>query len=393
MIGKKTIGLSQIVKNESHVIERMLNSILPFIDYITIVDTGSVDNTKEIIKKWCEYHKKDFSIYDMSFTNFAECRNYAMSIAKDKTDYSIWLDADEVFVIEDLKQLQSTTLDKDIYMVNTKLNNMKYTRNEIWNNKTDLHWIGPVHEYITHNDPEYKLTAEILKGGSVFVYSDGHSWNLDLSDKYYNQALKLEEYINTNKTTDMTRWTFFTAQSYMDSSINCVDKFEADERVRRAIYYYNKRTTMEGGYNEEVFFSKYKVADLFRDINAYWPEVLNKYLIASKIDPFRGEPYRKIVQYYIDRLEFQQALVYSTYAYHTYYEKNPYPMRLLYIEQGYYDWLCAYQHFICLTQCNKKKDGLDVLGALKVKYTKNKELFDSEPVFRDKMLANINKLL
>ncbi|MCC6127879.1 MAG: glycosyl transferase family 2, partial [Chlamydiae bacterium] len=50
----KTICLNMIVKNESAVIRRSLGSIKHKIDYWVIVDTGSSDDTKEII---CEYLK------------------------------------------------------------------------------------------------------------------------------------------------------------------------------------------------------------------------------------------------------------------------------------------------------------------------------------------------
>ena len=43
----KTLGLSMIVKNESHVILRVLTSISPIIDYWAIVDTGSTDGTQD----------------------------------------------------------------------------------------------------------------------------------------------------------------------------------------------------------------------------------------------------------------------------------------------------------------------------------------------------------
>ena len=46
------LAISQIVKNEAHVIERMLNSVKSIIDCAVFVDTGSTDNTQEIIKKW-----------------------------------------------------------------------------------------------------------------------------------------------------------------------------------------------------------------------------------------------------------------------------------------------------------------------------------------------------
>ena len=40
-----------IVKDESKVIKRCLDSVKPLIDYWVIVDTGSKDDTKKVIKR------------------------------------------------------------------------------------------------------------------------------------------------------------------------------------------------------------------------------------------------------------------------------------------------------------------------------------------------------
>ena len=44
------IALNMIVKNESKIIIRLLESVLPIVDSYCICDTGSTDDTKEIIK-------------------------------------------------------------------------------------------------------------------------------------------------------------------------------------------------------------------------------------------------------------------------------------------------------------------------------------------------------
>ena len=44
-----SLCLCMIVKNESAVITRCLRSVKPIIDYWVICDTGSSDNTKELI--------------------------------------------------------------------------------------------------------------------------------------------------------------------------------------------------------------------------------------------------------------------------------------------------------------------------------------------------------
>ena len=52
---QRALCLNMIVKNESHVIRRCLDSVRPFIDSWVIVDTGSTDGTEDIIRE----HLKD----------------------------------------------------------------------------------------------------------------------------------------------------------------------------------------------------------------------------------------------------------------------------------------------------------------------------------------------
>ena len=47
-----TICLNMIVKNESKIIFRLLETVLPIIDTYCICDTGSTDMTKELIKEF-----------------------------------------------------------------------------------------------------------------------------------------------------------------------------------------------------------------------------------------------------------------------------------------------------------------------------------------------------
>ena len=48
----QSICLNMIVKNESAIIRRLFDSVLPIIDTYCICDTGSTDNTKEIIDEY-----------------------------------------------------------------------------------------------------------------------------------------------------------------------------------------------------------------------------------------------------------------------------------------------------------------------------------------------------
>jgi tetratricopeptide (TPR) repeat protein len=83
-----TIALCIIVKNEERNLPRLLDSVKDCFDEIHVTDTGSTDRTIEIAKSYnCNVHHFDW-VFD-----FAAARNYAFSHAK--TDYILWLDADD----------------------------------------------------------------------------------------------------------------------------------------------------------------------------------------------------------------------------------------------------------------------------------------------------------
>jgi len=87
---KKTICLNMIVKNESKVITRCLESIKPILDYWVILDTGSTDGTQQIIKNFM----KDIpgELHEDAFVNFEYSRNKALDFAKGKADYVLFID-------------------------------------------------------------------------------------------------------------------------------------------------------------------------------------------------------------------------------------------------------------------------------------------------------------
>lgn len=93
------ISLCMIVKDEEKVLGRCLQSVQDIVDQIIIVDTGSIDKTKDIAK---EYNAE---IYEFQWVDdFSKARNYAFSKAKE--DFILWLDADDVIMETDARKLQ-----------------------------------------------------------------------------------------------------------------------------------------------------------------------------------------------------------------------------------------------------------------------------------------------
>jgi glycosyltransferase involved in cell wall biosynthesis len=69
------LTLAMIVKNEAPNIERCLESVAPYIDYYVIADTGSSDNTKEIIKNFFDKKGIPGEILDHEWQDFGTNRS------------------------------------------------------------------------------------------------------------------------------------------------------------------------------------------------------------------------------------------------------------------------------------------------------------------------------
>ena len=63
--------LCMIVKNESKIIERCLNSVKPLIDYVCIIDTGSTDDTVDVINNWMKSNGVDGQVVFEPWKDFA----------------------------------------------------------------------------------------------------------------------------------------------------------------------------------------------------------------------------------------------------------------------------------------------------------------------------------
>jgi glycosyltransferase involved in cell wall biosynthesis len=366
------LGLSQIVKNEAHVIERMLNTIKSIVDCVVIVDTGSTDNTKEVIQKWSQDTGIPAFIFDRQFDNFENCRNYAMEMIKDKAEYAFWLDADEQMEI--LPSFNKNKLDKDLYMFNTFIGNMKYTRNECWKTDLPFRWYGPVHEFIVCD--QQNITSALMEGINVKVQMDGGSWKGNIPDKYKKHSTILEDYID-NKDRN-ARWVFYTAQSYHDSASIPDNRFENEERFRRALKYYRERVTRFDGYEEERYYSQLRIGSIMKMLEEPWSDCMVELLKAYSMDPMRAESIKIIIDHYLSIGEWHLAFLYSKFAKVNFHGKNPYPNRLLFVDEGLYQWRILEVHAAACFYTGRKDEAAATFKELQDVMKKSPHLFNPD---------------
>ena len=153
MHNDKSICLNMIVKNESHIIASTLENLCSYIDfdYWVIVDTGSTDDTKQIISDFFKAKHIKGELHDAEWKNFGFNRSDALSKAFDKTDYLLIFDADDRIVGD-------FVLPKELKMDGYHLkfgDNFSYIRLLLVSNK--LHWkfMGVLHEYIICTNSNY----------------------------------------------------------------------------------------------------------------------------------------------------------------------------------------------------------------------------------------------
>jgi glycosyltransferase involved in cell wall biosynthesis len=350
--------LTQIVKNESHVIEKMLNSIKPIVDGICIIDTGSTDNTIEVINNWGKSNNVETYVFERAFDNFENSRNESFKKAREifltkndgHTYYNFWLDADETIVIDE--KFNKQKIDKDLYMFNTYIGSMKYTRNELCRLDKAFRFYGPVHEFIVCDDKN--ITSGLMEGITVKVEMTGGSWKGNIPAKYLSHAHVLEKYINDSR--QDPRWIFYTAQSWHDSACVPDNKEENDERLRRSMKYYKERVARPDGYPEEIFYAQYRIGTIMRAMEEPWNLALNELLKAYSFDPLRGEPIKAIIDYYLAVGEWHNAYLFSSFGKKNFHGKNPYPGRLLFVDETLYVWKFLECHAAACFYTNRRDE-------------------------------------
>tara|TARA_R110000737_G_scaffold295757_1_gene302407 strand:+ start:277 stop:1500 length:1224 start_codon:yes stop_codon:yes gene_type:complete len=260
------VVLTMIVKDEEHVIKRALSSCYQMIDSYCIIDTGSTDKTKEVIKDFFDSKNIEGKIIDFEFTNFEECRNLSITEAKGLGDYGFWMDADEELVLKDTfnKTIFSqflATSKLDQFQILCYYGGMNYFRSQFYSLSHDFYWYGPVHEVLKSDTP---IKTGQFDFGHMKITPDGNSWKTDdLSKKYQDHAEILLKYQEDNDWKD-SRWTFYLAQSYKDASNIRLGKDPKDELgiklAKKAIQYFTERVKVNSGFYQETFYSQLMLA-------------------------------------------------------------------------------------------------------------------------------------
>ena len=165
----KTIGLCMIVKNEIKVIRRCLQSTLPLVDYILVVDTGSTDGTQQMIRDFLAEHHINGAVIEEPWRDFAYNRSFAMARLREvaEVDYALVIDADDTLEIDagfDTRAFK-THMQADLYDVAVRHGAIAHHRPQLFANTLPFSFKGVLHEYL--EAPPGALKRENANGFAI----------------------------------------------------------------------------------------------------------------------------------------------------------------------------------------------------------------------------------
>jgi hypothetical protein len=233
-----------IVKNESKIITRLFDSVITIIDSYCICDTGSTDDTVQIIRDYFSKKNVPGLIVSEPFKNFCHNRNFALHSALGLSDYILLMDADMTLEINDFNKQCLTS--SDSFNILQGNNSFHYQNMRIVRNNGLYSYCGVTHEYI--NIPANNIMRSFTKH-QLFIKDIGDGGSK--SDKFERDIKLLSEGIKDEPTN--VRYYFYLANSYYDHG-----------DYKEAIEIYKKRIQL-GGWNQEVWYSYYRIGICYKN--------------------------------------------------------------------------------------------------------------------------------
>lgn len=260
------VCLAMMVKNEAHVVARALESAKPLVDTWVVVDTGSTDETREVVKRTMA--GMPGQLVDREWRNFGENRSETLALARPLADYALVLDADDELVHP--AGAKWPVLDLPAYLLTVRDAGVTYRRLHLFRSALPWRYLGVLHEY-PHCDAAGP--PGLVTGIEYVRHHDGARWNDP--GKYLKDAVTLLAWVKAHP--QDARATFYLAQSYRDAGV-------FDE----ALLHFERRVAM-GGFPEEVYVAQLWVGRLRARMGAPKEVLWAEFLRAHALRPTRHE--------------------------------------------------------------------------------------------------------
>lgn len=316
-----------IVKDESHVIVDTLKNLCENIDfdYWIISDTGSSDNTRELIQDFFREKNIPGELHEDEWKDFGHNRTQAFRHGfACPSRFLLVFDADDrihgKLELPDLEKMCTNGATQFSLIFG---DTMKYSRPLIFDNNYKWRFRGVLHEFADLDEPGEKHTQ--LVNGNYWVESGKVGARSKDEMKYQKDAEILEKayYQEVEENGDLqARYAFYCAQSYRDARV-----------LDKSLEWYTKRTTL-GNYQEEVYLSYLYGGRIMVALDKPENEIEEFLLQGWESMRVRSECLHTLALYFRNKKKFSKAYLYASTG-----VKLPYPPECqLFVEKDIFDW-------------------------------------------------------
>ncbi len=331
----KNLCLNMIVKNESRIIKRLLQSVVKYIDCYCICDTGSTDNTVELIENFFASQTPPIPgrIIKEPFRDFGYNRSFALKACESiDVKYVLLLDADMIFQVNPswTKEDIYRRLTDDVYYLFQGSDTFFYKNVRIVRNRVGMSYWGVTHEYV--RTPQGSKYGKFEKD-ELFINDIGDGGCK--TDKFERDVKLLLKGLEDEPNND--RYTFYLANSYRDAG-----------QYDNAISAYKKRIAL-GGWFDEVWHSHYSIGKCYRN-KGDMPNAIYWWLEAYNFFPNRIENLYEIIYHY--RTHGKNNLAYAMIIIADEQRKKNTHNDYLFLQKDVYDYKLDYELSIVGYYCN-----------------------------------------
>lgn len=314
------VALCAIVKDEAHIIRRMLDSVAPLISSCYILDTGSSDGTMDVCTQWMHENGVGGRVVRGTWKEFGRSRTEALELCRGQCDYALMMDADDFLVWYDAEEEEGKEGKEDgngekgkngdrkvrhglrpwgdakpippgtdavpadapgceIYYASFRRSDRSsvFTRPLLVNPNLDWKWKGARHEGLYPGRGRSVRHGPVVRHLEMRTRQDGARSRDPDEIKYAKDADAMMAEMERRR---VPRDTFYLAQSFRDSG-----------KWRQAVELYMARAAMPFGYAQERYMSYLYAGQLLRKHGGpYACESISRFLqLAHEMDPTRPD--------------------------------------------------------------------------------------------------------
>ena len=282
------VHYTMIVKNAGNDLEDVLIQNMKHFDRWTILDTGSTDNTIDIINKVL-VGKKRGQLFQEPFINFRDSRNRCLDLAGDVCKFSIMLD-DTYIIKGDFRHFLNTVRGdqfSDSFSMYIQSDDTEYVSNRVLKTNRKLRYLYKIHEVI-----QFKNNVNVIipiQKSLLFDFRSDYMENRTMTRKEYDLKLLFEE---NEEDPETPRHLYYIAQTY-----NLLEKYEL------AFQYFIKRVEHKNqGFLQEKVDACFEAARIANfKLNKPWNECEKIYMKCYDLEPSRPEALYFIgIHYYLE---------------------------------------------------------------------------------------------